>query len=673
MGIIAIAYLLLFCFLIKSLYKDYKAGAAIPLVQEGRGWLSYLFLPAYLPFSLLSYRRILSNKGKYNKCKQSVLTNVFAHDSNKLKEFEKYMSSRCGTFDVSFYYVLDSLSNIDESKLTRSRLYDMVSKLILENNIKIEKDKISQVAFDLLSCYYQNKYNETETQRIIRLIKAGFDVRSTELGRDEEKHPFKCEYEGHERDCPKDCDSCVVSLKTDADVCLLQNNYEEAIEKYKLVVQKEHKFAEAWNNLASAYGFLGNHSYALDAYLKAIDLDPMYGKALWGAFMALTNLGREAEAMTILDNLLKYYDFKDANKIIADFKDKGISPISVCRNQESQCLMQITLIAKYYGLECSTIPVISMKEINMFEEIFSPFFDYLVSYYEEVNIIKLSKVVSKFMLLAGMAAAKYFFYEKSKVITEGIVKLLSSPRGFYAMDEYCCDYLGIQYEPDKGNALSPCIAQMTQEANRIYTDRINQIKKIEQIKVLVHDIASSFFVFGYNYVESKLKDSLPIILQPKDLSKRDLLALRLKMMANDPTIMTVEHSNSAMCYSIAEPEEEACKCAQCGCVFYDIPEDGVVRYYEEIRKMGYDCKLERWCRDCCIKQGLEVSNYSKSRFVFYLRLNSVEQYNYSSVYTSDLRILYHLFKNENMYTGGFKLTKYDGDEVVKKLLGVKKE
>lgn len=49
---------------------------------------------------------------------------------------------------------------------------------------------------------------------------------------------------------------------------------------------------------------------------------------------------------------------------------------------------------------------------------------------------------------------------------------------------------------------------------------------------------------------------------------------------------TVERFAGAMCYIIREPEEESYKCDHCGCTFLDTPENGVVRYYQEIRKNG---------------------------------------------------------------------------------------
>lgn len=155
-------------------------------------------------------------------------------------------------------------------------------------------------------------------------------------------------------------------------------------------------------------------------------------------------------------------------------------------------------------------------------------------------------------------------------------------------------------------------------------------------------------------------------------SRRVELAARLKAMANDPLMKTAERSMGAMCYSIREPEEESYKCDHCDRTYRDTPDNGVVRYYQEIKKMGYDCKLERWCKDCCEKQGLKVNSYSKSRFVFFIRLDSSEQYRLNTVYYYDLQVLYQFLKNENMYSGGFGRTEFVGEspKVIEDLLGI---
>ena len=494
------------------------------------------------------------------------------------------------------------------------------------------------------------------------------------MGRDEEKHTVRCDYEGHEKDCPKNCDSCIISLKTDADLCLLKKDFKGAIEKYQMVLQKDPNFAEAWNNMASSYGSLGEHTSALNAYLKAIDIDPMYGKALWGAAVSLGYLGRNGESMTLMNELLKYYDFKDAASAVEELKKQGVKPITVNRDLESSCYKQISLIASNFGLTPYEDSDMSFGTKSMFEDIFNPFFDYLVSYYDKIDKTKLSIVTSKFMLLAGMASSKFQNCENDKVMAEGIVKLLSSPKGFFAMDEYCCDYLGIPYIPDKENALSPCIGRMAQEANRIYSDIIHQVRSVSQIKYLVHDISCSFYRFGFNFIDYRYKNSLPIEIHPKSLTLRDELALRLKTMANDPTMKTEdeERTRGAMCYSISIPDPEAYMCDHCGNVFHETPHNEVVRYYKEISKMGYDCKLEHWCRECCVENEFAISDYSKSGFIFYIKLDSNEQYRKTLVSSFDLQILYQFFKNENKIPDR-RDTFYVGKayRVIENLLGIK--
>lgn len=203
-------------------------------------------------------------------------------------------------------------------------------------------------------------------------------------------------------------------------------------------------------------------------------------------------------------------------------------------------------------------------------------------------------------------------------------------------------------------------------------------------EVKMRDLCADAFLLGMTIALQNAKDK---IIKAQNFSReitnhnqvkssrREELAKRLQAMANDPAMKTVERSEGAMCYSISMPEEETYRCDHCGCNYKDTPENGVQRYFQEIRKMGYDCKLERWCKDCCVKQGLEVSNYTKSRFVFFIRLDSSEAYRITAVYSYHLQVLYQFLKNENMYSGGFGRTEFVGEstEIVEKLLGIKLE
>ena len=670
-GIVAIFYLLMLCAYTKWLYDQYSKGKAITLTPEDK--VVYLCFPVYIPFLLLSCIRIANNKRKYRANKESVLRDLFNGDASRMENFEKFVKSRCGTFDICFYHVLNNLQNTSEKEISSRSMYDWVSNLIILNNVKINKDKISQAAYDILSCYYRKKYNETDTQRIIRLRKVGYNVRPTELCRDEDKHLIRCEYEGDEQSCPKECNACAISIKTEADVCQINNKFDEAIAKYKLVVAQEPQFAEAWNNMASAYGSLGNHKLALEAYLKAVDIDPIYGKAMWGAVMALMNLGREREALTILNDIIKQYDYKEASKLIAELKNRNVTPLPVCRNIEEKCAKQIAMIAKHYGLECESKTGSVSVDINeLFVGLFDSFFEYLSKYYKEVNAASFSNICAKFMMLAGMAAAKLYHTEKSRLATEGLVNILSKPKDFFAMDEYCCDYLGIPYVPDKENELSPCINNMSLEAIRMYTDILGQVKSISQIKIAVHDIASIFFSFGFQYIDYRCSHSLPLIFQLKKMSHKDILALRLISVANATPKKVEETSGVAMCYSISRPDPSDYvhyRCTGCGAVCYNLPDDSAARYYQAIRKMGYDCKIERWCNQCCEQNGL-VGSYNKqsSSLVFFIRLEQSDNYKMSQVTSYDLEVLYQFLKRDKSFEDCSSIK--SSIKIIERLLGI---
>lgn len=111
------------------------------------------------------------------------------------------------------------------------------------------------------------------------------------LGRNEKLH-LSCAYDGHEDDCPKECSKCAISIKTDGDIALASNRLNDAIRQYKKALFVDPKFAEAWCNLANAYGMESEYHNALSAFNKALAIDPQYGKAMFGKAVTLRNLGK---------------------------------------------------------------------------------------------------------------------------------------------------------------------------------------------------------------------------------------------------------------------------------------------------------------------------------------------------------------------------------------------
>ena len=132
-----------------------------------------------------------------------------------------------------------------------------------------------------------------------------YDPKAHGLGRTESRH-VSCMYKGRESECPKECSSCEISIKTDADLALSRGSVDEAISLYERAVALEPRFAEAWVNMANAYGMNRDYEKSVAAFDKAIAIDPKYGKALFGKAITLKNLGRTSEAQELaqLVNLL---------------------------------------------------------------------------------------------------------------------------------------------------------------------------------------------------------------------------------------------------------------------------------------------------------------------------------------------------------------------------------
>lgn len=130
------------------------------------------------------------------------------------------------------------------------------------------------------------------------------------LGRNEKLH-LSCEYAGREYDCPKECEKCAISIKTDADYALANGRLGDAINLYKRSVSVEPQFAEAWCNLANAFGMNSEYKKALSAFNKALSIDPQYGKAMFGKAITLRNLGELEAALMLANETVALYEDSD--------------------------------------------------------------------------------------------------------------------------------------------------------------------------------------------------------------------------------------------------------------------------------------------------------------------------------------------------------------------------
>ena len=162
------------------------------------------------------------------------------------------------------------------------------------------------------------------------------------LGRDKTKH-LSCEFEGHEADCSNCCEKCAIHIKTCGDELLAEGKVDLAIKQYKRALFAEPKFAEAWVNLGNAFGMKAEYNNSLAAFKKAIAIDPVYGKAMFGKAISLRNLGKYEAAMSLADAILHLYDnanvrkFKESLLVSGAVEPKG----SLCLDQAIEKLTDI--------------------------------------------------------------------------------------------------------------------------------------------------------------------------------------------------------------------------------------------------------------------------------------------------------------------------------------------
>jgi tetratricopeptide (TPR) repeat protein len=84
-----------------------------------------------------------------------------------------------------------------------------------------------------------------------------------------------------------------------------QGNLKEAIEAYDRAIKLDPDFAAAWNNKGVALNNLSKHNEAMDAFDKAIELVPNLATAWNNKVIMLRNQGRAGEALEAQNRALE--------------------------------------------------------------------------------------------------------------------------------------------------------------------------------------------------------------------------------------------------------------------------------------------------------------------------------------------------------------------------------
>lgn len=440
------------------------------------------------------------------------------------------------------------------------------------------------------------------------------------LGRNEKLH-ISCEFKGRESNCPKQCAKCAIAIKTDGDVALSANQLDDAIKQYKKALFVEPKFAEAWCNLASVYGMKSEYNNALSAFNKALAIDPQYGKAMFGKAVTLKNLGKLDAAMALTNEILELYDDSSVKNLKAELKKAGVRDTAGVYSLQ-QAIDKMT----NKGYEIITIKKLLDKDgkIHLIREIeckvdfASKIYSYCKRRYGSLGS---EKVWSESILAA--------FYGSAYVT----LQYYQTPKTFRAIDpfNYLIDNVNLE-ELDRSTEKLLGIRGNDNETDKVWNivypfvtfckTILAGVEPASDLDAAVRDATESSYVMGMLFA-MRHHD------QEEEETNRASLNKALEKLAES----TKEYNykppeRSAMCYSIAMPEEVPFyfQCDGCGkstSIKVDAAggrEKQIVVQYKalanEFTELGYPATVKCYCDQCAERNFPSNNMYRKHNFVF---------------------------------------------------------
>ena len=161
----------------------------------------------------------------------------------------------------------------------------------------------------------------------------------------------------------------------------------------------------------------------------------------------------------------------------------------------------------------------------------------------------------------------------------------------------------------------------------------------------------------------------------KLLSKEKLIA-RLKALLKSETLESIRMG--AMCYSLAPLQAQKVKCEFCGKIVEEYgwmsSRTGIEKEVEEIKKLGYDAKVENICAACATKLGISEAQFERQLYcVSYFKTKDDEHYYVSeSSNENEYKAVLSFLKNEPTYTDYYDATHLVKEEldVIKRMTGI---
>lgn len=165
----------------------------------------------------------------------------------------------------------------------------------------------------------------------------------------------------------------------------------------------------------------------------------------------------------------------------------------------------------------------------------------------------------------------------------------------------------------------------------------------------------------------------------ESLSKEELI-IQLEALSQSETSESIHMG--AMCYSPSLPHAQKVKCESCGKIVeeYDWMRSrtGIKNIVEEIKKLGYDAKVENVCAACAAELGIKDEDgdalfEGRLYSVFYFKTKDDEHYHVSESSDEDeYKAVLAFLKNEPTYTDYYDATHLIKDEldVIKRMTGI---
>ncbi len=284
--------------------------------------------------------------------------------------------------------------------------------------------------------------------------------------------------------CPKDCDnSCPIWLNTLGLQMLQRNQPLQAIPFFQGAVTIAPDFTDAVNNLGSAYGSSNQHEKAYEYFGKALAMKKDYPKATFGLIVAAKNLGKYDEA-------LKYCDAYDrlpgcsAAELRQEIQRLASSKQNTPPKPRNWLLLASKLLES--GREKGYIQSDGFPQIPELllqaEPTCLRLLDAQLDYQEHHPETQANGTLTiyAFSALAGMGAVYHWNEDWDTLSKTGVYETLTKERGFFEMDEYVFDTIGIPYGSDPCKELahflfvlaSECIGAITEEGLEINLDTL---------------------------------------------------------------------------------------------------------------------------------------------------------------------------------------------------------